>query len=97
MKESTKKKISIGLRRYHSCCRGGGCGKRRGGKKKKRRVALTQVKSKGKRGKIRKSRAASKGQRTAARLLKELERKAREYDKKYTSTFAAKGGRWVRR
>ena len=95
MKESTKKKISKSLRRYHSCCRGGGCG-RRGGKKK-RRVALTQVKSKGKRGKIRKSRAASKGQRTAARLLKELERKAREYDKKYTSTFAAKGGRWVRR
>ena len=95
MKESTKKKISIALRRYHSCCRGGGCG-RRGGKKK-RRVALSQVKSKGKRGQIRKSRAASKGQRTAARLLKELEKKAREYDKKYTSTFAAKGGRWVRR
>ena len=97
MKESTKRKISIALRRYHECCRGGGCGKRRGKKKKKRRVALTRVKSKRKKGKIRMSRAASKGQQTAARLLKDLEKRASEYDKKYTSTFAAKDGRWERR
>ena len=80
MKASTRKKISAALKRYHACARRGGCGKRRG-KKKKRRVALTQVKSKRKKGKV--SSAASKGQRTAARMLRELEKRAPAYDKKY--------------
>ena len=83
MKASTRKKISAGLKRYHACARRGGCGKRRGKKNRprKRRVALTQVKSKRKRGKV--SRGASKGQRTAARMLRELEKKAPAYDKKF--------------
>ena len=81
MKNSTKKKISAALKRYHACARRGGCGKRRG---KKRRVALKQVKSKRGKGRISKrSRAASKGQQTAARMLRELEKKAAHYDKKY--------------
>ena len=85
MKASTRKKISAALKRYHACARRGGCGKRRGKKNRprKRRVALTQVKSKRKKGKIRKNRAASKGQRTAARMLRELEKRAPAYDKKY--------------
>ena len=87
MKSSTKKKISIALRKYHACARRGGCGKqRRGGAKNKRRrrVALTQVKTTRKKGRISKrSRAASKGQQTAARLLRDLEKKAAGYDKKY--------------
>ena len=49
MKASTKKKISIALKRYHACARRSGCGR-----KKRRRVALTQVKSKGKKGRIKK-------------------------------------------
>ena len=77
MKASTRKKISVSLKRYHACCRRSGCGR----KKKKRRVALTKVKSTGKKGRIRK--AASKGQQTAARLLRALEKKAAAYDKKY--------------
>ena len=76
MKASTRKKISVALKRYHACARRSGCGR-----KKKRRVALTKVKSTGKKGRIRK--AASKGQQTAARLLRALEKKAAAYDKKY--------------
>ena len=81
MKASTKKKISIALKRYHACARRSGCGR-----KKKRRVALTQVKSKGKKGRIKK-RAASMGQQTAARMLRELEKKAADYDRKYRSVL----------
>ena len=81
MKASTKKKISIALKRYHACCRRSGCGR-----KKKRRVALTKVKATGKKGRIKK-RAASKGQQTAARLLRELEKKAADYDRRFRSVL----------
>ena len=79
MKASTKKKISLALKKYHACARRARCGR---AKRKQRRVALTQVKRKRK-GNLK--RAASKGQQTAARLLRELEKKAAGYDKKYRS------------
>ena len=77
MKASTRKKISAALKRYHACARRARCGR------KKRRVALTQVKSTRRKGRIPKSRAASKGQQTAARMLRALEKKAAGYDKRY--------------
>ena len=79
MKASTKKKISRALKRYHACARRGGCGR-----KKKKRVALTRVAAAGKKGRLRK-RAASKGQQTAAKMLRALEKKAADYDKRYRS------------
>ena len=93
MKASTRKKISVALKRYHACARRSGCGRKKRVAlpkaaptgKKGRRVALTKAASTGKKGRI--SRAASKGQRTAARLLRELEKKAAEYDKKYSSVL----------
>ena len=78
MKASTKKKISRALKRYHACARRGGCGR------KKKRVALTRVAAAGKKGRLRK-RAASKGQQTAAKMLRALEKKAADYDKRYRS------------
>ena len=81
MKASTRKKISIAMKKYHACARRSGCGR-----KKKRRVALTQVKTKGKRGRVRR-RGASKGQQTAARMLRALEKKAAAYDKKYSKVL----------
>ena len=85
MKNSVKKKISAALKRYHACARRGGCGaKKRRPRRQRRRVALAQVKKTRKKGRISKrSRAASKGQQTAARLLRELEKKAASYDDKY--------------
>ena len=76
MKEATKKKISVALKKYHRCARKQKCGNRH-----KRRIKPTLIKSK-KRTTLKK-RQLSKGQKTTKRMLKGLEARARFYDKVY--------------
>ena len=82
MKDSTKKKISIALKRYHRCAKRSKCGNRH-----KRRIKPTLVKSSSKKGTLKKKRSLSKGQKTTLKMLKGLKTRARFYDKVYKHTI----------
>ena len=83
MKEETKRKISSKLKAYHACARQNSCTAARRGPKKPRRItpklsrgveAPPEMQGSGR----------TSGQKTEARLLRDLERRARELDRKYT-------------